>query len=445
MTKSVQDSFSKVPPHDVESERCLLGSLIIDNAIFLELDSMIQSSDFYIRAHQTVYQTIHDMLSNDQTVDLVTLTEKLTVNNNIEKVGGVSTIASLPDYVPTTAHFMEYAKTIKRKSQYRRVIKLSMIAHEKAFSEEMEIGELVALIEHNAMKIIENGSFHKDIHIQPLLEETIAHVSKIQETGTLGIPTEFTDIDKLTGGLIPKDLIILAARPGMGKSALAINIMKNVARSGASSLMFSLEMGSGQVVQRILSNEADIHLHKIRGGYLSKGDWNGIIVAANDLGQDQIFIDDSPNLKLSEIRLRIKRYILKHDLKLVIIDYLQYIKGDYRGRSRENEVAEVCRGLKGFAKDFNIPVLAISQLSREVEKREDKTPKLSDLRESGGLEQDADIIIFLYRNEDIDPVKTLVRVAKHRNGKTGTIYLNFFGELQKFTNRLEVEGEQKKI
>lgn len=441
MSKSVQDSFSKVPPHDVESERCLLGSLIIDNAIFLELDSMIQSSDFYIRAHQTVYQTIHDMLSNDQTVDLVTLTEKLTVNNNIEKVGGVSTIASLPDYVPTTAHFMEYAKTIKRKSQYRRVIKLSMIAHEKAFSEEMEISELVSLIEHNAMKIIDNGSIQKDIHIQSLLEETIAEISKTQETGTLGIPTGFTDYDKLTGGLIPKDLIILAARPGMGKTALALDILKNVARQSYPSLMFSLEMGSSPIVQRILSNEADIHLQKIRDGYLSKGDWDGIIVAANDLGQDQIFIDDSPNLKLSEIRIRTKRHISKHDLKFLIVDYLQLIRTDKWGRSRENEVAEISRSLKGIAKNFNIPVLAISQLSRAVEQREDKTPKLSDLRESGALEQDADVIIFLYRNEDIDPVKTMVRIAKQRNGRKGTIYLNFYGELQKFTNRLEIEGE----
>lgn len=442
MSKDVQDLISKVPPHNVESEQSLLGALFLDNSIFVELDSMIQPSDFYIRSHQIIYQAIHDMLSKDQVVDLITLTDKLKSNDRLEKAGGISYVSSLTELVPTASHFMAYAKTIKLKSQYRRVIKLSMIAHEKAFSEEMEIGELVSLIEHNAMKIIENGSFQKDIHIQPLLEETISEVSKIQQTGTLGIPTEFTDVDYLTGGLIPKDLIILAARPGMGKSALAINIMKNVARSGASSLMFSLEMGSGQVVQRILSNEADIHLHKIRGGYLSKDDWDGIIVAANDLGQDQIFIDDSPNLKLSEIRIRTKRYILKHDLKLLIVDYLQLIRIDKWGRSRENDVAEISRSLKGFAKDFNIPVLAISQLSRAVEQREDKTPKLSDLRESGAIEQDADIIIFLYRNEGIDPVKTLVRVAKHRNGKTGTIYLNFYGELQKFTNRLEVEGGQ---
>ncbi len=437
MTKSIQDAFVKMPPHDHESEVCLLGSIMLDNSIFHELDSMIQAGDFYFRGHQTIYETIHSMLSNDETVDIVTLCEKLKSTDSLEKAGGIPVIAGLVDNVPTTAHFLNYAGIIKRKAQYRKIIKLSMIAHTKAFSEEMPVNDLVSLIEHNAIKIIQNGGPQKDIHIKSLLTETIQEVSQIQESGTLGIPTGFVDLDKLTGGLVPKDLIVLAARPGMGKSALAINVMKNVARNGHSSLMFSLEMGTGQVVQRILSNESDIHLHKIRGGYLSKENWDQILSASNDLGNDSIFIDDSPSLKLGELRIRTKKYLTKFDLKFIIVDYLQLVQVDKQGRSRENEVAEISRGLKAISKDFNIPVLAISQLSRAVEQREDKTPRLADLRESGAIEQDADIVIFIYRNKDIDPIKTLLRVAKHRNGRTGTIHLNFYEDIQKFRNRLE--------
>ena len=445
----------RVPPQNIEAEQSVIGAMLIDkNAVSLVTEKLMPE-DFYRQAHQVIYSAMLTLHSKNEPIDMITLIDELKKMNRLDDVGGVSYITLLANVVPTAANAKYHAQIVEEKAVLRQLVEGGTAIAAMGYDGSEDVRDIIDQAEKTILQISNRKGGTDFAVISDVLTDTINHIQAVLESKQpiTGVATGFIDLDYLTAGLHPSDFIILAARPSMGKTALALNIAQNVAIRGAREgdpkkrvAFFSLEMSREQLVQRMLCSEADVDAQRLRAGGDDKDKdnadiWNKLWVAADRLSGAQIFIDDTPGLSIMEMRSKSRRLQAEGGLDLMVIDYLQLMQGSV-GRNnsdnRQQEVSEISRGLKALARELNVPVLALSQLSRSVEARQVKKPMLSDLRESGSLEQDADIVMFLYRDDyykaaEEEPTHiTELIVAKHRNGPVGRVNLFFKNECTKF-------------
>lgn len=436
--------IDRVPPQNIEAEQAVLGAMMIDKEAISKATEILRENDFYRQDHRAVYQVIVDLFSKNQAVDMVTVTEALKREGKLEDVGGIQFITYLANAVPTAANVSYHAKIVEEKSLLRQLISVSTQIAGSGYEGTEDVNSLL----DNAERMILGVSERKiSRDFAPIKEVVMSAVDRIDELynkkgGITGIATGFIDFDHLTSGLQPSDLILIAARPSMGKTALVLNMAQNVAiREKKAVAFFSLEMSKEQLVQRMLCSEASIDSSRLRIGELEDNDWEKLIWAADSLSRAEIFIDDTPGITVMEMRAKARRLKVEHNLQLIVIDYLQLMQGSGKksGENRQQELSDISRSLKALARELNVPVIALSQLSRSVESRQVKRPMLSDLRESGALEQDADLVAFLYREDYYDKETenkniTELIIAKHRNGPVDTVKLFFHKQFTRFAN-----------
>ena len=435
-------SNMKIPPHSIEAEQSVLGAIIMDHEAVVIASEILKPQDFYRPDHQQIFAAIMELYTSGSPIDLVTIQDKLVQKGILEQIGGLPYIAELANTVPTSAHIKQYAQIVEEKAVLRRLIKASQEITAKSYEGDEKIDNIMGYAEKQIFDIIQNKHTEDFTHINEIVIESIdkieyAHHSK---GGVTGVSTGFIDLDYKTAGLQPSDLILVAARPSMGKTAFALNIIQAAGvKSGKSVAVFSLEMSKDQLVSRMLCAEAMVDSQKTRTGALEKEDWDRLARAIPNLASSSIYIDDTPGISVMEMRAKCRRLKLEKGLDLIMIDYLQLMSGNSKGDSRQQEISEISRSLKALAREMNAPVIALSQLSRACEARADHRPMLSDLRESGAIEQDADVVMFLYRDEYYNPdtdKKNVgeVIIAKQRNGPTGTVELVWLGQYTKFAN-----------
>ncbi|SHJ93461.1 replicative DNA helicase [Paramaledivibacter caminithermalis] len=435
------EHFGRIPPHNVEAEQSVLGAMILDKEAIIVASEMLKNEDFYKDSHKEIYEAIIDLYNRDEPVDLVTLSEELSRRGTLEALGGVTYLSDLSTSGIITSNAKYYAKIVAEKALLRRLIKASTEIVEKGYEAE-EAEMLLDLAERKIFDISQNANKEGFSPIKEILLETFDRIEELysSEGGITGLSTGFVDLDRKTSGLQKSDLILIAGRPAMGKTAFSINVCQNAAiRSGASVAIFSLEMSKEQLVQRMLSAESHIEIQKLRTGQLSEDQWPKLANAMGPLAQAKIFIDDTPGINVMEMRSKCRRLKMEQGLDLIMIDYLQLMESHTKSDSRQQEISAISRALKILAREMDCPVIALSQLSRAPELRADHRPILSDLRESGAIEQDADIVMFLYRDEYYHPdseKKSIgeVIIAKQRNGSTGTVELAWLGQYTKFAN-----------
>lgn len=391
-----------LPPQNIEAEQAVLGAIFLNTDALADAMEYVEADDFYRRAHQILFQAMVNLNNDGEAIDVLTVQNYLTTNNQLDDVGGVAYIAELATSVPTAANAGYYAKIVEGKSMLRRLISTATNIITQANNGDDDVPSLLDSAERQIMDVSERRNRSGFREIKDVLNETLSDIDRLsqQSEDITGLPTGYREFDKMTAGLQPDNLIILAARPAVGKTAFALNIAQNVATSTDTSVaIFSLEMSAESLVNRMLCAEGSINANHLRTGQLDEGEWQNLIVAMGALSNTSIFIDDTPGIKMAEIRAKCRRLAKeKGNLGLVVIDYLQLIEGSNK-ESRQQEVSEISRQLKKLAKELSVPILALSQLSRGVEQRQDKRPVLSDIRESGSIEQDADIVAFLYRDD----------------------------------------------
>ncbi len=435
--------MNKVLPHDTEIEKSLLGSILIDPESFVKVADKINQADFFEVNHQKIYQAINYLYEKHQAIDTLTLANILKNNKSLDLVGGPTYLADLTNYVPSAAHIEEYANIVAQKAFRRRLIKVSEEISEISNNETQELNELIEEAESKIFNISQNQINQNIVSLEKILAESFDRLDELHKDKSKirGVPTGYKDLDNKLAGFQKSDLIILAARPSMGKTALALNLANNIAKKNKKPvLIFSLEMSKEQLVDRILAMESGVSAWALRTGNLTDNDFEKIGNAMGVLSETPIFIDDSPGITISELRTKARREAHKNELSLIIVDYLQLMSGGHRFSSdgnRVQEISEISRSLKIIARELNVPILALSQLSRSVENRSPQIPQLADLRESGSIEQDADVVTFIYREDYYNPETnrkniTDILIRKHRNGPTGSIELYFDSEKQKF-------------
>ena len=437
-------SLYHVPPQNLEAEASLLSAVLIDNTVLFEIVEILSPEDFYRSSHSKIFSAVLTLFTKNEPVDLVTLANLLKEQNRLEEIGGAVYLASLVDTVPIASNAQHYARIVHDKACLRRLIQKASEISKRCFEDRGDVDETIDFAESSIFEISDNKIKPAFYPISQVIETNIDALEERQGNKAMvtGVPTGFSEIDEKTAGLQKSDLIILAARPGMGKTALALNIARNAAvDSNAPVAIFSLEMSKEQLSMRMLSSEARIDSARMRRGFITQDDWMHITDAASILTEAPIFIDDSPNISALEIRAKARRLKMDKNVGLVIIDYLQLMKSHGSAERRDLEISEISRSLKALAKEIDVPVLALSQLNRKLEERSDKRPLLSDLRESGALEQDADLVAFIYRDdaynkEENNPNrgKAEVIIAKQRNGPTGTANLTFLNAYTRFEN-----------
>ena len=441
-----------VPPQDIEAEQAVLGAIFLDAEALVEAMAQIEPQDFYRRAHQIIFRSMIALNDRNENIDIITLKSQIESENTLEDVGVISYLTELSQVTPTASGVAHYAKIVKDKSTLRELIQAATKIVKEGYSQEGSVEEIVEAAEKGILNVSEKRNSTGFQAISDVLNSTMEHIDRLsqQNEEITGLPTGYPELDKMTAGLQPEELIILAARPAVGKTAFALNIAQNIGtRTDRSVAIFSLEMGAESLVNRMLCAEGTIEAGHLRTGQLTEQEWHNLIMAMGSLSNTSIFIDDTPGIKVSEIRARCRRLAQeKGNLGLILIDYLQLIEGSGR-ESRQQEVSEISRQLKKLAKELKVPVIALSQLSRSVEQRQDKRPVLSDIRESGSIEQDADIVAFLYRedyyqrqgteedkNEEEQAVNDVIEVIieKNRSGARGTVELLFKKEYNKFAS-----------
>ena len=441
----------KIPPQNIEAEQCVLGGILLENeAINIVLETLI-ADDFYRESHRKICYSMIELFERNEPIDLITLTNILKSKNHLDEVGGSAYLSSLVDNIPTAANISYYAKIVKDKAILRGLINTATEIVARGYEDEGDVADLLDQAERNIFQISESQVKPSFYNIKSILKESFKTIEKLYESREIvtGVPTGFDEIDKLTSGFQPADLVIIAGRPSMGKTALSLNIAQYAAiEKSIPVAIFSLEMSKEQLVLRMLCSEAKVDAHRLRGGFLGEADWPKLTRAAGILSEAPIFIDDTPAISVLEMRAKSRRLMAEHKLGLVIVDYLQLMRGRglySRGRAsietREQEISEITRSLKALAKELNIPVTALSQLNRRVEERQNKRPQLADLRESGAIEQDADLIAFIYRDEiynrsDDNPNKGIAEIiiGKQRNGPVGEVKLAFLDKYTSFEN-----------
>lgn len=425
----------KVPPHSIEAEQSVIGAVLIDKDALIKVVEEVRPEDFYEDAHKTIMNAVFALALEDKPVDIVTVAEYLKETNKLDSVGGVTYIARLAGSVPNAANAVYYARLVRNKSILRELIKAGSEISEVAFNESLGIDEALNIAEQKIFNISQKKMRTYFVRLRDFLEDSFKAIEKrySQKLGFAGLPSGFPSLDKLTGGFQDSDLIIIAARPSLGKTSLAVNISENVALIQKKAVaLFSLEMSKEQIVERMLCSQSKVDMQRLKTGYLRDEDWLRITEAYSSLYDAPIYIDDSPELSLVDIRTKARRLKIETNVNLIIVDYLQLIRSEQRVENRVIEISQITRGFKALARELSIPVVVLSQLSRASEKREDKKPILSDLRESGSIEQDADVVIFLHRPDDENRNQIEVIVAKQRNGPTGNFRLLFFNEFTKF-------------
>jgi replicative DNA helicase len=440
---SIDPWLQKVPPHNVEAEQSILSAILIENNTLPEVLEILSDQDFYRGAHRKIFKAMIELFERNEPTDLVTLTNLLKERGELEALGGASYIAELVDAVPMAVNASHYAKIVQEKAILRRLIERAAGITTRCFDDRGDVEEILDFAERSIFDISENKVKPSFYSLGDVLEKTYKAVEDAYENKALvtGVPTGFPRLDEKTSGFQAGDFIVLAGRPSMGKTALALNIARNASlETEEPSAIFSLEMSKEQLSLRMLSAEARVDSSKMRGGFLSEADLAKINRAAGALYDIPIFIDDSPAISALEIRAKARRMKMEKSLGLIIIDYLQLMRGRSSAERRELEISEISRSLKALAKELHIPVIALSQLNRKVEERTNKRPVLSDLRESGAIEQDADVIVFIYRdkvyNKDEDNRNDIAELilAKQRNGPIGTVRLAFLEQYTRFEN-----------
>jgi replicative DNA helicase len=435
--------LQKVPPQNLEVEQSILSAILIDNNTLPEVLEVVSEKDFYREAHRKIFAAMLDLFERNEPADLITITNILKEQGRLESVGGASYLAELVDTVPMATNAAHYAKIIREKATLRQLIERAASITTRCFEDRGDVEEVLDFAERSIFEISENKvrpAFHA---LADILNDTYKAVEDAVGNKILvtGVPTGYHMLDEKTSGLQPSDLIVIAGRPSMGKTALALNIAQNASsQTGIPVGIFSLEMSKEQLSLRMLSSEARIDSSRMRGGFLSESDLARINRAAGTLYDLPIYIDDSPAISALEIRAKARRMKMEKGLGLVIVDYLQLMRGRASAERRDLEISEISRSLKALAKEINIPVVALSQLNRKVEERSNKRPVLSDLRESGAIEQDADVIVFIYRDEVYNKKEgeadrtSEINVAKQRNGPTGTVKLTFLDYCTRFVD-----------
>ena len=435
--------LGKVPPNDIEAEQAILGSMLTDKDAVISAIEVLKEEDFYRADNRAIYGAILNLYSRAEPIDIITVKAELESLGKFEQVGGLEYLAMLPDKVPTTANAMKYVNIVEEKSTLRSLIKTANEIIELGYDPTEDVTDVMENAEKKIFNIMQNKDKKSYSPIKDILVDSFTQLEELynRKQHITGVPTGFTELDYKTAGFHGSDLILIAARPAMGKSAFALNIATNAAvRANVPVVIFSLEMSKEQMVNRILCSEAMVDSNKVRTGKLEEDDWTKLAGSIGPLSEAEIFIDDTPGISVTEIRAKCRKLKLEKNIGMVVIDYLQLVQGsNKRNGSREQEISEISRSLKILAKEIGVPVIALSQLSRAVEQRPDHRPMLSDLRESGAIEQDADIVMFLYRddyyNQDTEKKDIAeVIIAKHRGGSTGTVELLWLGSYTKFVN-----------
>ena len=429
-------------PHNLEAERCVLGAVLIHNDAFNQAAQLIDADDFFRDAHRRVFDKMVDLNERGEVIDLVTLKDELDRSGDLDGVGGPAYIAGLVDGVPRSTHVEYYAHIVKEKSTRRQIIFAANEILQTAYAGEGGAETVLDKAEQAIFRIADDSVHTGFVALHDLVAASHANIEKLQagDGAVTGVPSGFADLDKLTRGFQPSDLVLVAARPSMGKTALVLNIAQHLGvHTDMTVGVFSLEMSKEQLFMRMLTTEAGIDSHKFRGGFLGQRDYDALAGALTRLDGAKVFIDDSPSIGVLEMRAKARRLKSEHELHLVVIDYLQLMTGRGRFDNRTQELASISRSLKGLAKELDVPVVALSQLSRAPESRADRRPQLSDLRESGALEQDADLVLFIFREEQYDPSPenenlAEIIIGKQRNGPTGVVRLAFLKQCTKFAN-----------
>lgn len=434
----------RIMPHSLEAEASVIGGMLLDKDAILVASEILAKEDFYQKAYGIVFESMVELFGEGKPVDLVTLQDRLKEKGVPEEVSGMEFARDLLETVPTSANVKYYAKIVADKAVLRRLIRINEEITNSCFGGLEPLDTILEKTEKSIFELLQRKGGSEFVPIRQIVMRTLEKIEKAAKNhgSVTGIPTGFLDLDYKLSGLQPSDLVLIAARPSMGKTAFVLNVAQHIAfRKEHSVAIFSLEMSCEQLMNRLLAMESRVEAQNLRTGNMRDHDWEKLIEGAGVIGKSKLIIDDTPGISIPELRSKCRKYKLEHGLDVVIIDYLQLMsgRGGRASDSRQQEISEISRGLKSLARELNVPVLALSQLSRAVEKREDKRPMLSDLRESGAIEQDADVVMFLYRDEYYHKDSELknqaeVIVAKQRNGPTGTVNLVWLGEYTKFEN-----------
>ena len=436
------DSNVRIPPNNIDAEKSVLGSVLVSPDAIMDVIDLIRPEDFYRKDHETIFQAMLDLFNANKPIDVVTVTDRLSASGALEQVGGIPYLGSLADEVPLASNAPQYAGIVAEKALQRRLIKCAQDISRNAYEPEGDVSAALEFAEQSVLDVMQNRASKSYVQIKDVLPEVFTKLEEAsQSKGISGIPTGFYDLDKMTAGLHNSDLVLVAGRPAMGKTAFMLNIARYAAvRERVPVAIFNLEMSKQQLATRMLSTESGVESEKLRNGELADSDWTKIAEGMSVLSGAPIYFDDSTDVSVQSIRAKCRKLKMEKDIKLVFVDYLQLMQGKAgRSDSRTQEVGDISRSLKVMARELDVPVIVGSQVNRELEKRADKRPMLSDLREAGSIEQDADIVMFLYRDEVYNPETQYkgvaeVILAKHRNGATGTCNLIFDAEHSAFKN-----------
>lgn len=426
-----EDLIKRIMPNNLEAEQSVIGAMIMDREAIIMASEILIRQDFYHQQYGVLFETMVELYNEEQPVDMVTLQNRLREKDVPAEVSSLEFVGELVAAVPTSANIKYYANIVKEKATLRRLIKVNEEIANQCYLGRESLEDIMADTEKKIFDLLQNKSGGDYVPIKQVVIQALEKIEQASKTkgNVTGIATGFVDLDYRTSGLQPSDLVLVAARPSMGKTAFVLNIAQYVAfHSDLCTAIFSLEMSKEQLVNRLFSLESRVDAQLLRSGNLADSDWEKLIEGAGTIGRSKLIIDDTPGISISELRSKCRKYKLEHDLKLIIIDYLQLMSGSGRSDSRQQEISDISRSLKGLARELNVPVIALSQLSRQVEQRPDHRPMLSDLRESGAIEQDADVVMFIYRDDYYNkdtPDKNIAEIiiAKQRNGPIGTINL----------------------
>jgi replicative DNA helicase len=437
---SASPAYERVPPHNVEAEESVLGSMLLSKDAIAEVLELLREDDFYRPAHRTVFRSVLELYGHGDAVDAVTVQEELRRNGALADIGGAPFLHTLVASVPTAANAAYYARIVKEAGVLRRLIDVGTQIVQLGFETPQDTERAVDIAESLVYQVAQ-GRVTEDYHsLREVLTGTLEAIERLHEDHReiTGVPTGFADLDRLTSGLQPSNLIIVAARPAVGKSTLGLDVARHASvKAGVPTVVFSLEMSRTELVQRLMCAECTVDMQRLRTGRMEESDWTRLTRSLGKLADAPLFSDDSPGTTMMEIRAKCRRLKQRHGLGLVVVDYLQLMQPSKRFENRQQEVSEISRSLKLLAKELEVPVIAISQLSRQTEARSDRRPMLSDLRESGALEQDSDVVLFIYRDELYDPESPRkgeadLILAKHRNGPTDTVTVTFQGQYSRF-------------
>lgn len=436
--------IKRIMPNNLEAEQSVVGSMIMDREAIIVASETLTREDFYHQQYGVLFEAMVELFNEEQPVDVVTLQNRLREKDVPAELSSMEFVGELVTSVPTSANIKYYANIVKEKAMLRRLIKVNEEIANRCYLDRDSVEDIMAETEKQIFNLLQNRNGEDFVPIKQIVINALEKIelASKKKGNVTGIATGFVDLDYRTSGLQPSDLVLVAARPSMGKTAFVLNIAQYVAfHNNLATAIFSLEMSKEQLVNRLFSLEARVDAQLLRSGNLADSDWEKLIEGAGIIGKSKLIIDDTPGISISELRSKCRKYKLEHDLKLIIIDYLQLMSGSGRSDSRQQEISDISRSLKGLARELNVPVIALSQLSRQVEQRPDHRPMLSDLRESGAIEQDADVVMFIYRddyyNKDTqDKNIAEIIIAKQRNGPIGTVRLAWMPQYTRFGNEL---------